>query len=82
MSWPQLTDLMELVSGGQNDGWKQKIEKELIVEADGILDPLSRADSNDQTDNHTCIVIRYHELLLSLFGRMEGHDLTYQQKWK
>lgn len=45
-------NLMKFISRGQDDWWKEQIEEELVVEADGILDEGTLGELDDKTRDH------------------------------
>lgn len=44
--------LMQFISGRQDDGWQQKIEEHLVVEADRLADGGDVGYAQDQADEH------------------------------
>ena len=44
---------MQLISGRQDDGWQQKIEEHLIVEAHGLADRGHGCQAQDQAHEHS-----------------------------
>jgi hypothetical protein len=48
---------MKLIPRRQDDWGEQKVEKELVVKADCILDECTLGQLYDQSSDHTCLIV-------------------------
>lgn len=80
-----MTDLVELVARGENNGGKEEVKEELVVKADGVLNCSSWREADDQSYDHTGeygddrFMDSLNSFLLQDITRKESRDQQHDQ---